>query len=72
MPNAIELPEDVRELLHSLAGGGEVYAYSISADQRSIHLRLFVDGAPYLHSYERDAAGEYKLAAANALGQVKF
>jgi hypothetical protein len=68
----LELPEELRELLLSLAGGGEIYAYSISADQRSIHLRLFMDGAPFLHAYERDAAGEYQLVGANALGQVKF
>jgi hypothetical protein len=72
MPNTIEIPDDVRELLLSLAGGGEIYAYAISDDRRSIHLRLFVDGAPFLHAYERDAAGEYQLTGVNALGQVKF
>jgi hypothetical protein len=71
--NFPELSAPERELLLSLAAGDEIYAYSITPDRGSVQLRLFVDGAPYLHTYERHAVtGEYQLVGVAALGQLKF
>jgi hypothetical protein len=72
-PQFPELPAVERELLLGLAAGEEIYAYSITPDRGRIQLRLFVDGAPYLHTYEHDAAtGDYRLVGVAALGQLKF
>jgi hypothetical protein len=67
-----DLPEGIAALIASLAGGGDVYACTISEDQRSVHLRVFIDRAPYLQVYELDESGQYRLKAMHALGQVKF
>lgn len=73
LPQFPELSDAERELLLTLAAGEEIYAYAMTADRSGIQLRLFVDGAPYLQTYERQgASGEYRLVGVAALGQLKF
>ncbi len=68
----LDIPPDLRDELLALAEGSEIYACTFSADRASLHVRLFIDGAPYVHCYERDTQGQYQLTGINALGQVKF
>lgn len=68
----IDLPEELRTILLALADGEDIFAWSANEDRSSLHLSLYVDGAPYLHSYERDSQGRYQLTGVNALGQLKF
>jgi hypothetical protein len=70
--SSLDIPEDLRDVVLALAEGGDIYACTFSEDRASLHLRLFIDGAPYLHAYVRDSQGHYQLTGINALGQVKF
>jgi hypothetical protein len=67
-----DLPPALRDKLAELTAGAELMALTISPDGASLHLRLLVDGQPFLHVYERTADGEYKLVGAHTLGQSKF
>lgn len=62
----------MRDKLAELTAGAELMAFTMSSDGASLHLRLLVEGQPFLHVYERTAEGEYRLVAAHAPGQSKF
>jgi hypothetical protein len=77
MENMAELPQDdlksVKRLLAELFGDEYVGTYTIGEDGRSIQARVWVDGLPYLHVFERDEqSGAYKVVAMHALGRAKL
>jgi hypothetical protein len=77
MANTADIPqadlESIERLLSELFGDAYVGTYTLGKDGRSIQARVWVDGQPFLHVFERDAAsGGYKVVAMHSLGRAKL